>query len=205
MKHHPDWSFVFWRLGPDGAETTGDSGLDELLRDPRYTAVVKSDVLRLFALARFGGVYADTDFECLRCIDELLLPVLNGFLCAREPEAYGALFSPALMAATPDHPFVRSYLDRARAAVATTPVETCNVMAPQTTGPSLMSKVIAGRSDVTVVASELFHPKLADGSYTHDQMTAHQRRMQSVSPFAVHHWNSFERNRRGQGPSFGAV
>jgi mannosyltransferase OCH1-like enzyme len=204
MRHHPDWSFVFWRFGPDGTETTGDRALDELFRDPRYTAVVKSDVMRLFALAQFGGLYADTDFECLRSFDELL-SVPTGFLCAREPEAYGALFSPALMASTPNHPFVRDYLERARAKVATTPIETCNHRAPQTTGPSLMGQVAAGRSDVTVVASELFYPKLADGSCTPAQMAAHQGRMRGVVPFAVHHWNSFERIKHGRGLSFGAI
>lgn len=189
MKYHPDWTFLFWRFAPDDEEMTGDEAVDGLLRDPHYSPVLKSDVLRLLALAHYGGIYADTDFECLRSFEELL-SVPHRFFCAREPEPCQGLFSPALMGATPAHPFVVAYLDRAKAAVASTPIAHCNNHPEYVTGPWLMGKVIEGRADVTILASELLYPKLPPRWFSPEKVPDHQRRVAAVRPFAQHHWNS---------------
>jgi hypothetical protein len=67
----------------------------------------RADIARLEILYRFGGVYVDTDTECLRPLDPLL-----GRPCwfAESPNAPGHA-TQAVFATVPDHPFLRDLLD----------------------------------------------------------------------------------------------
>jgi inositol phosphorylceramide mannosyltransferase catalytic subunit len=67
LDHHPGWELRFWTEGnlPEGLRRPEAY---ERLRAPAE----RSDILRLELLWRFGGVYVDTDFECLRSIEPLL-------------------------------------------------------------------------------------------------------------------------------------
>lgn len=66
-KKHPDWQFILW----DDARVA-QLGLINLRP---YVAAInwgeKSDIVRYEVLYRFGGLYVDTDFECLQACDEL--------------------------------------------------------------------------------------------------------------------------------------
>jgi mannosyltransferase OCH1-like enzyme len=67
LRHHPDWELRLWTEGnlpkplrrPEAAER---------LRIPAERA----NILRLEVVWRFGGVYVDTDLECLRSIEPLI-------------------------------------------------------------------------------------------------------------------------------------
>jgi mannosyltransferase OCH1-like enzyme len=69
LHHHPDWELRFWteKNLPAPGDLRRREG-SELLRSPWE----RSDVLRLELIWRFGGVYVDTDFECLRSIEPLI-------------------------------------------------------------------------------------------------------------------------------------
>jgi len=66
-RHHPEWEMRLW---------TDESLPDDFVRPEVYERLRKpaerSDIIRLEVLFRFGGVYVDTDCECLRPIDPLL-------------------------------------------------------------------------------------------------------------------------------------
>lgn len=77
----------------------------------------KSDILRLEILLRYGGLYVDMDYECIKpCIfDEMnkCFDLYIGF----EPIEHGILSDynmpkvcNALMAASPDHPFIKQLI-----------------------------------------------------------------------------------------------
>lgn len=71
-EQHPEWDYRFW---------TDDDNL-RLVREcyPKFyqgyqkidKGVVKSDIARVLFLHRFGGMYADMDFICLKPFDTLL-------------------------------------------------------------------------------------------------------------------------------------
>ena len=63
--------------------------------------VERSDILRLELVHRFGGVYVDTDVECLRPID----PLLEGVTFFVERLNSGRLTHP-IMGAVPEHPLL---------------------------------------------------------------------------------------------------
>ena len=78
-RHHPGWEMHLW---------TEDSLPDDFVRPEAYERLrnpaERSDIIRLEVLYRFGGVYVDTDIECLRPIDPLL-----GGACTSSPAPWG--------------------------------------------------------------------------------------------------------------------
>lgn len=152
MTHHPDWSFRFQRLEP-----TGDDRMDRVLADRRYSVVVKADVLRWFVLMKFGGVYVDTDFECLAPMTELMQDP-TGFFAAREPPIWAnEVLSPALMASMPGHPFAETMFAEALQRLDRTPVDVANKTPNDVTGPWMMESLANGRSDITIHPSYMFY------------------------------------------------
>lgn len=160
LRHHPDWTMLFWRrelLDDETAETLGPDRLDAatlrrrtraVLAHPDLGVVVKSDVLRWYALAVFGGVYADTDMECLGPVDDLLATPEGAFAGL---EMDRVSLSPAFVGAAPDHPTAVAMLELALQAVedrVATPagLSEINLRPHQITGPSLFSAAVKARA-----------------------------------------------------------
>lgn len=87
-RNHPSWRCIIWAEHPaqvalEGFETRALPPLvnqhlyDGIERWVRGKAVLaaRSDIVRYEIVARYGGVYLDTDVECFRNIDELLQDV----------------------------------------------------------------------------------------------------------------------------------
>ena len=67
-RHHPAWRHVLW--GDDEAASFDMRNKAAFDRATNFGE--KSDLLRYEILNRYGGVYVDTDFECVRPLDELV-------------------------------------------------------------------------------------------------------------------------------------
>lgn len=141
QRHHPNWELQLWTDENLPANLVRTEAY-ELLRQPGERA----DILRLEILNRFGGVYVDVDFECLRPIDELL----DGVTCF-----FGALdsgrISNAIIGARPGHPLFRRALDELR------PRSTYGPIDREGTGPLLLDRLLGDFSDVTVFGPEIFY------------------------------------------------
>ena len=74
VDHHPDWELRFWTEEnlPTSSELRRPE-VAERLRAPWERA----DILRLEVVWRHGGVHVDTDFECLRPIEPLIVDNCN--------------------------------------------------------------------------------------------------------------------------------
>jgi mannosyltransferase OCH1-like enzyme len=98
---HPQWELRLWT----------DQNLPPLQNARVYeqTTILaqKADILRYELLALFGGVYVDTDFECLQNIEPLLGGV--GYFYGEEKPGIPAI---AIMGCTPEHPFARACVER---------------------------------------------------------------------------------------------
>lgn len=70
MRYHPDWTFYFWRL--DNLPKEINKKIKESLLDTNFSITTKSDIMRFEILRIFGGLYVDTDMECLKPFDALI-------------------------------------------------------------------------------------------------------------------------------------
>jgi inositol phosphorylceramide mannosyltransferase catalytic subunit len=136
---HPGWEMRLWTdhnlpelLHPDALERCRNEG-------------EQSDLIRYEVLLRFGGVYVDTDVECLRSFDPLL--AADAFAGETRPGKLGS----AIVGAVPGHPGIGLLLEIAsqRAGFG---------HQAASTGPRLLTDVLLGRDDVRVFGSEVFYP-----------------------------------------------
>jgi len=72
MRHNPDWSFHFWTCA-ERAEYAM-SATSEALQGPesKLHYVFRADLMRLEILYLYGGVYLDSDMECMKNFGPLL-------------------------------------------------------------------------------------------------------------------------------------
>lgn len=119
----PDWTRPFadsWRRpGWELVEWTDDnvSDLFPLVNQdvfdraeeiaPNHVGQLRSDVLRYEILHRHGGVWVDTDFQCLKPIDDLIGDA-ECFAAWEEPRRW---IANGFMGCVPGHPFLEQLID----------------------------------------------------------------------------------------------
>jgi len=113
---HPDWKYEFWD------NDRMNSFIDEYY--PNYRSsydnfpynIQRFDAIRYLILDKMGGMYADFDTECLKPHDELIAGKTCCF--SMEPKKHRlsynmpVLFNNALMACTPEHPFMKKIIEK---------------------------------------------------------------------------------------------
>jgi inositol phosphorylceramide mannosyltransferase catalytic subunit len=166
-RHHPRWKFKLWRdrdlrrLVP--AESVGRA---------RHRTEL-SDLLRFAVLRRHGGVYVDTDVECLRPFDELL----HGHKVVLGYEQPGRVGS-AVLASVPGHPF---FVDAAQQAARNVGL---GANSADATGPYLLTLLARDYPEVTILPPEAFY------AYGWDE--PERRHDEFPGSYAVHHWASLD-------------
>ena len=173
---HPDWEYILWT----------DEKVKELF--PLYNQQfydqndgmgVKSDLLKWEIIYRFGGVYTDVDFECLRPLDQL--HYTYDFYTGFQPfDAYFVQLGAALFAAYPGHPILKHCIE-------TIKDDWHEKGAPKKSGPVHFSKsfiATAGQNNRRDIAfpAFYFYPQGAT------ERTLHYDRWVSNGAYAIHHW-----------------
>lgn len=179
--------------------------------------IARIDLARYLILRRFGGVYADLDFECLRPIDGLLEG--RSFVVGLEPEEHGRLakaaerglpriLCPSFLASVPGHPFWDHLLSRLVEA------RHCGDVL-DATGPFLLTRAHAayegagygdGRAAVTVLAPQLLYPVTKDDCWSGRLFDLAFWERATRDAYAVHYWEgTWFRGAagRGAGPDAG--
>lgn len=98
-KNHPDWEYHLWT-----DQDIDAFGLENrALYDATSNYGEKSDIARYEILYRYGGLYIDTDFECVRAFNELhgICDFYAG--CAQTPEVICLI---GLIGSVPGHPIL---------------------------------------------------------------------------------------------------
>ena len=100
---HPDWVYKLWTDANIDEVDLPDRNLFNSIRSMGQ----KSDYLRYHILNQFGGLYIDTDFECLKPFDSLsYLDFYTGIGFPGEVELYIGL-----IACAPNHFIIKSIVD----------------------------------------------------------------------------------------------
>lgn len=162
-QHHPSWKCQLWT-----EDTLPPLRCAPVLCRAR-TFAEQADVVRLELLSRFGGVYADMDFECRRSLDSLVERV--GAFAGLERRGW---VGNAILGATAGHPAFTFALTQAMALVGQ------GRHAVESTGPFLLTRILAEFPSVALVAPHLLYPIAWDDRSGTTEIP--------TDAYAVHHW-----------------
>lgn len=143
LSYHPDWEMKLWN----------SENMIKLQNQESYDKSTifaqKADIARYEVLYNFGGVYIDSDFECLKNIEELLVNV-NAF------SAYASkgFVEIAIMGCTPKNPIFKMLIDGIPQSIE----KYKKFPIVYQTGPIYASKILRTRRDITIFKPELFYP-----------------------------------------------
>jgi FkbM family methyltransferase len=133
-KYFPNWEYKLWR-DADVAELIAESGLGTFGTDSHNVGAC-SDIVRYLILKKYGGLYVDTDFECLKPFEQLLTPG-----CFHYGDAWPGRPSNALIATPPEHKITNLVLDQFKHGL---PISISPGIAPTVaaTGPECLGRAL---------------------------------------------------------------
>lgn len=174
--YHPDWEYILW---DNERVKTLFPLYNQKFYDESESLGVKSDLLKWEIIYRFGGVYADVDFECLRPLDEL--HHLYDFYTAYQPfDAFFVQLGAALYAGYPGHPILKHCIE-------TIKDDWHEKGAPKKSGPVHFSKsfmATAGKNgsrDIVFPAFYFYPQGSTERELKYDEWVA-------GGAYAIHHW-----------------
>lgn len=102
-RFHPEWEYKLWT----DKDVEGFGLKNKELFYKANNNGQRSDIFRYEILNRYGGLYVDTDFECLKPFDDLMY---LDFFTGISYDAKMVLYI-GLIASVPDHPILRQCID----------------------------------------------------------------------------------------------
>lgn len=182
IEQHPDWEYKLWT--DKDIENFGLINKKMYDATPNYGA--KSDIARYEILYRFGGLYVDTDFECLQPFD-----ILNHCLDFYTGMAYGpsCVAFVALIGAVPKHPILKECIESLNINKIHHPDPAINILF--TTGPYHFSKALnkhtkSCKDACVAFPVGYFYPW--PNEFREENKPEQIRRWIRPETFAIHHW-----------------
>jgi hypothetical protein len=175
---HPGWEMILWV----------DANLPPLKNTWAFNTAsslaARSNIARYEILLRYGGIYVDTDFECLKNLEPLLENVECFVGWERDDIANNAIIG-----AVPGHPFLCGLVDSLEENVRSMPDEDPAVTQ---SGPYYLTKMLHQHPEVTIFPPRLFYP--------YEWHERWRRNEKFPDAYAVHHWSMTWRETRWSTP-----
>jgi len=182
---HPDWTYRLW--------TDGDIESFEFSNKQVFDAATnkgtKADIWRYEILCKYGGVYLDTDYECIKPLD-VLHHTCEFYVCA-DYDCVGN----GVIGCVPNHPIIKKCINGIKL------LSWDNLQSPwKYTGPGLITKCInsylmktnhRSMGNVAVYPSLFFHPfpGALRFQYWSGELSRNEiERFLIPETFAVHFW-----------------
>jgi FkbM family methyltransferase len=168
---HPTWEYRLW----EEKDLAWLEHAEDFARVPQYAT--KANIARYEIIARFGGIYIDTDFEPLKALDSLI-DGASMIVCPEQPR----LLANGFFAATPNHPVLTYVLSQLRESIEANRAGT----SPEMCGPVFFTRAVRRGMAVTGadcrwVERQCFYP------YNYDQEDLGAM-PGFAGAFAVHRW-----------------
>ncbi|MBA3954260.1 hypothetical protein H0X48_03000 [Candidatus Dependentiae bacterium] len=181
----PEWKYILWTDADIAKLPLKNRALYE--RSTNFGA--KSDIARMEILYTYGGVYVDTDFECLK---PQIFGELNhyyDFYTGMHPIDSGILLENALIASAPGNPIVKGYIDDLPANFA----RVHDVV--QQTGPGFFTQVFLkhaprNHKHIMLFPPTFLYPLGFSYSQSHKHLSANQIKQATLKreSLAIHWW-----------------
>lgn len=182
--HHPDWIYILWTN-----DLVEDFGLKNKAQyDATQNYGEKADIARYEILDKFGGLYIDTDFECLKPFDPL--NHCCDFYAGISPESTLEVYN-GLIGTIPGHPIIKYCIE----AISTHTTEnlsydTLDII--KRTGPIFFTqqimKYLPNSTTNTVLFPLTYFYPWPNGVRLENKRSDIERWFKPES-FAVHHWH----------------
>jgi len=178
QKFNPDWELILW--DDERLKTIDLQNKDSF----KYCKSIASkvDLIRYEIIYNFGGLYIDTDFECLKSIDSFFHDK-DFIACRQNPN--GPTVANGFIAAIPKHEILSKLINDTPKRCATHKSEGC----VEKFGPRFLTDVIDEIYGSEFKYSENFDPK---NIYPYMWMKQHRVNddFKNIYPdaYAVHHW-----------------
>lgn len=183
---HPGWTHILWDEESLRGELISQDLYDHAGDFVPAHAIgqFRADVARYEILHRYGGVYADVDFEPLHPIDELCTGPWVTESAARQ-----GFLANGLMGMPPNHKLMRRCIVELRErCMRARGRQTNTALASQLSGPRLITPMAEGVADLTVYPAGRFYP------YRYDELDVP---FDTAGCYTVHHW-WHRRQRKGR-------
>jgi len=171
-----DWKYILWTDEQVAKITLNNQNL----YDESINYGVKSDILKYEIIYRYGGVYVDTDFECLKGLD--ILHHCYDFYVGIQPlDTQYLQLGAALFGASPGHPILKHTIDTLPESYKK------HKGAPNKTGPIHFTRAFlasADKSNLVDIAlpASYFYP------FGAREQTADREKWKKLGAFAIHWW-----------------
>lgn len=184
-EQHPDWKYILWT----DKEIKEFHLVNEKLFNQANNYGQKSDIARYEILCRMGGLYVDTDFECLKPFDDLHYSL--DFYTSCLPEKNGSLtLLNGLIASRPNHPILEACIKKL-SDIQKLNTNKGNILS--TTGPYFFTKCVyenlnskADRSVIFPVS--FFYPLPNDLRLQKFTLEDVKKKFVRDETFAIHWW-----------------
>ncbi|HVW99471.1 MAG TPA: glycosyltransferase [Candidatus Babeliaceae bacterium] len=181
LKHHPDWKYKLW--------TDSDIKELKLYNQAAYDAATnygeKSDIVRYEILYRYGGLYIDTDFECLKPFDIFhnRYTFYTGIMRIKPVK-----MANGLIASIPKHPILRQCIETLHPIKAHPFLDTVNRTGPTHFSQCFLEYIKENPNDIIALPISYFYAiPLKIGCYTNQEQVEEWIRPES---YALHYWAS---------------
>lgn len=149
---HPDWEYRLW-TDTDLKESEVDI-TDWAIFNSIQNMGQKSDYLRYHILKQFGGIYVDTDFECLRPFDSLrYADFLAGISYDAKP-----IVNIAILGSVPNHIIIQNCIKNLSVKVGDTSKNVFNTTGPYYFTRQFFATVESYMEGVVVLPPQFFYP-----------------------------------------------
>jgi mannosyltransferase OCH1-like enzyme len=145
---HPKWEHRLWTED----DLPNDPIRPEILERLR-APVERADILRLEILYRHGGVYVDTDVECLRPVDDALAGHDFVGVCLKPGR-----MTNTFIASVPAHPLLERALQEAKPLEVYWTLSAPSDALKEVAGPPLLRRLVRDYPDVELLEPPLFFP-----------------------------------------------
>ena len=185
LEKNPDWEYKLWT----DADIC-DFGLENIDNYNKINNLgAKSDIFRYEILYRYGGLYIDTDFECIKSFNDLIyLDLFSGTGHVDAPEVFNGL-----IACKPGHELIRELIDDIKVFSTNNFDEIISLTGPKYFSMKLFKYIQNNPSDrIVVFPTTFFYPFPAAYRFLVRNDTAEQRKLVSEyykeNSYCVHLW-----------------
>lgn len=157
IEKNPNWEYKLW------TDTDLDSfNLENINNFNKISNLgSKSDIFRYEILYRYGGLYIDTDFECLKSFDDLTyLDFFAGTGHVFEPEVFNGL-----IACKPQHRLIRKLIDDIKVVQTNNFNEIIELTGPRYFSNNLFNYISYVKEKIVIFPTTFFYPFPAVNRY----------------------------------------